>query len=127
MPQVTVRVSCFPTEDPEKVKQAILNIFPGSAFEKGETGYFARTTSLERFKEVLRDLRILDTARSKLLKGREGNQTSFALNKQVAFVGNVSFVEERLALGSIDVVIDDVELDAIIDDIAPKTINGEIP
>jgi predicted RNA binding protein with dsRBD fold (UPF0201 family) len=127
MSQVTVRVSCFPTEDPEKVKQAILNIFPGSEFEIGETGFFAKTTSLEKFKEVLLDLRILDTARNRLLKGREGNRTSFSLNKQVAYVGKVSFVEERLALGSIDVVIDDVELDAVIDDIAPKTINGEIP
>lgn len=127
MPLVTMRVNCFPTEDPEKVKQAVLNLFPESEFEECEGGFFAKASSLESFKEVLGNLRILDTARSVLYRGREGNRTSFSLNKQVAFIGKVSFAEERMPLGRIDVVIEDDELEVVIDEIAPRTVDGVVP
>ena len=127
MPLVTARVNCFPTEDPERVRRAILNIFPESDIEELEDGFFAKSHSIDRFKEVLRGLQILDTARSMLRKGKEGNRTSISLNKQVAFMGKVSFVEESVPLGAIDLVIEDDEIDKVIDDIAPKTVDGEIP
>ena len=125
MPLITMRVECLPTEDPEKVKQAVLNLFPGSEIEGAEGGFFARCDSTERFKEVLWNLRILDTARAVLLRGMRENRTSFSLNKQVAFVGKVSFVQEPMPLGSIDVVVEDEHLDELIDSIAPRTVNGE--
>jgi len=127
MPLVTARVNCFPTEDPERVRRAILNIFPESEIEELESGFFAKSHSVGRFKEILRGLQILDTARSMLRKGKEGNRTSISLNKQVAFMGKVSFVEGSGPLGAIDLVIEDDELDKVIDDIAPKTVDGEIP
>ena len=127
MSTATMRVNCFPTEDPEKVKRATLNIFPDSEVEELEGGFFARSSSMERFKEIIRSQRILDTARSMLLDGMEGTRTSISLNKQVAFMGKVSFVEGSIPLGAIDVIIEDDELGLLIDDIAPRTVNGEIP
>jgi len=60
-----------------------------------------------------------------LLRGKQGTSTSFSVNKQVAFVGKISYVEERLPLGSIEVSIDDDELDRLIDEVAPITVDGE--
>ncbi len=67
----------------------------------------------------------MDTTRSVLIRGRRGNVTRFFLNKQVAFVGKVSFCEERTILGTMRVVVQDDEMDALIEDVAPETVDGE--
>ena len=125
MPLITIKAPCFPTEDPEKVRKAILNLFPDSLVEDEGGAIVAKTGSLGRFKELVRSHRILDATRRMLLRGRQGNGTSFMINKQVAFVGKVSYVEERLPLGSIEVCIEDDDLDRLIDEIAPVTVDGE--
>jgi hypothetical protein len=127
MSTVTMRVACFPTEDPDRVLSAMINIFPESEVRESEMGFLATTNSLERFKELLRSLRILDTARSVLMRGRSENRTEFSLNKQVAFMGKVSFVDGTVPLGTIDIVLEDDRLEQLIDDIAPTTVDGEIP
>jgi len=122
---VTAQAKCLPTESPSKVAKAVLNIFPDSRVEQSEEGIVARSSSLERFKELIRNYRILDTTRSVLLAGRSGSTTSFSINKQVAFVGKISFVEERMPLGSIDVTFEDEDIESLIDGVAPVTVNGE--
>jgi predicted RNA binding protein with dsRBD fold (UPF0201 family) len=47
------------------------------------------------------------------------------VNKQVAFIGKISYVEERLPLGSIEVSIEDDDLGGLIEEIAPVTVKGE--
>jgi predicted RNA binding protein with dsRBD fold (UPF0201 family) len=54
-----------------------------------------------------------------------GNTTRFVLNKQVAFVGKVSFLDEPAALGGIEVTINDDEIQKIIDYLAESTV--EVP
>ena len=125
MPIITARVRCFPTEDPLKVRQAVLNIFPESVIEDDDCGLLAIGGSLERFKELVRNHRILDSTRSVLLCNRAGDSTSFSLNKQVAYVGKLSYVAESMPLGSIEVSIEADGIDSLIDDIAPLTVNGE--
>jgi predicted RNA binding protein with dsRBD fold (UPF0201 family) len=125
MPLVTVRTPCLPTEDSEKVRKAVLNLFPDGMIEETDGAITARTGSLERFKELVRSYRILDATRRILLRGKQGDSTSFLVNKQVAFVGKISYVEERLSLGSIEVTIEDDDLDKLIDAVAPVTVNGE--
>ena len=127
MALLTMRVECFPTEDPSKVLKALLNIFPDSEIEECEGGFVAKSDSAERFKELLRNLRILDTARKILRKGRQGNRAIFRINKQVACVGKISFVEGEMPLGSVEVVLESEDIDAVIDEIAPRTVDGEIP
>ncbi|MFP4169506.1 MAG: RNA-binding domain-containing protein [Methanomassiliicoccales archaeon] len=126
MSQITIRAQCHPTEDPEKVRKAILNLFPASEVVAGENCLLARTRSAERFKELLRELRILDTARGMMFKGVRDGLTVFSLNKQVALMGKVSFVEESVPLGSIEVVMEDDSVEELIDDLAPRTYQGEI-
>jgi uncharacterized protein len=126
MPLVTVKVPCLPTEDPSKVRKAILNLFPDSLIEEKDGAVFAKTGSLGRFKELVRSYRILDATRRIMLRGKQGSGTSFMVNKQVAYVGKISYVEdEKLPLGSIEVSIEDDELDRLIDEVAPATVNGE--
>lgn len=124
---VTVRTPCLPTEDPEKVKKAVLNLFPESMIEQKDGVIMARTGSLWRFRELVRSHRIIDATRRIMLRGKQGNSTSFQVNKQVAFIGKISYVEEKLPLGSIEVSIEDDDLDKLIDSVAPVTVNGEVP
>jgi predicted RNA binding protein with dsRBD fold (UPF0201 family) len=126
MPLVTVKAPCLPTEDAAKVKKAILNLFPDSLIEEEDGTIIAKTGSLGRFKELVRSYRILDATRRIMLHGKKGSGTSFMVNKQVAYVGKISYVEdEKLPLGSIEVSIEDDDLDHLIDEVAPVTVNGE--
>jgi len=125
MPLVIVRTPCLPTEDSEKVRKAVLNLFPDSMIEEKDGVITAKTGSLWRFKELVRSHRIIDATRRIMLRGKQGNSTSFLINKQVAFISKISYVEEKLPLGSIEVSIEDDDLDKLIDAVAPVTVNGE--
>jgi len=131
--KVTVRVFApvNPTEIREKVEKAISNFFP---FELKLQDFKITGLSGEGDLESLRTLhlrlreeRILDTARSILLNGIEGNTTKFRLNKQVAFTGKLNFPAAEESLGSIHVEISAQnlsELFKVIDWLAPQTIEG---
>ncbi len=131
---VTVRVSAlvYPTEVKEKVATAIMNIIPvelnlqdfGVPRLYGEGGL----ENLRKLHLLLREHRILDTARHFFLTGIEGNTIQFRLNKQVAFVGKVNFPAGDESLGSIYVEIsaaNEEDLLKIIDWLAPRTIGGK--
>ncbi len=123
--RVEARAQRFPTEDVEKIKQALLNIFPEGEVEVLDKEVRLRSESAEKLKEILRNLRIRDTARHVLRSGRRGDVTEFRINKQVAYMGKVSFVESPVALGPIDVLIEDEDIEDVIDDIAPSTVEVE--
>ena len=123
----SIEVTCpvFPSEDPDKVRTAIEKIFPGIELTQDENGFSGTTDSIERFSKQIRKQKILDTTRSVLIRGRRGNVTRFFLNKQVAYVGKVSFCEEKTILGTMRVVVTDEEMDAFIENVAPETVDGE--
>ncbi|MDR2846265.1 MAG: hypothetical protein LBV63_03185, partial [Candidatus Methanoplasma sp.] len=77
------------------------------------------------FSKLIRKQKILDSARGVLFKGVRGNRTTIHLNKQVATVGKVSFTEPRTILGTIEVTIEDEDLELLIDRVAPETVDGE--
>jgi len=123
---VSVTVSCpvYPSEDPDKVREALLSIFPTGDFTVAD-GIMEGTADLDRFSDLIRKQRILDTARAQMQKGNRRGKIAFRLNKQVATVGKVSFVDYRVVLGAISVVVEGDDLDAIIDKVAPVTVDGE--
>lgn len=122
---VTISATVFPSEDPGKVSEAIQRIFPDASVEMSERRVDATAEDLDNFKLQLRKQRILDTARSVMLKGQSGGRTVFRMNKQVAFVGKISFAEERTVLGTIEVTVEDDDISAVIDATAPVTFDGE--
>ena len=119
---IVARVDRFPTEDPEKLRRALLNLFPEGEVEEHDDSMIARTDSGERLRQLIIDHHIRDTARSMMLCGRSGRVSRFRLNKQVAYVNKVSFVEGDPALGIIDVEIEDDDIDAAIDHLAESTL-----
>ena len=126
MPTVIVSCPVNPSEDPAKVRRAVESIFPDAEVSEEEGLLRGTAPSLDHFSKQIRRQRILDTARSVMLKGRRGrSRTVFHLSKQVAFVGKVSFSEERALLGPIRVEVEDPELDALIETVAPETVDGE--
>ena len=121
--RIEIRARVNPTEEAEKVKRAILNIFPDARFilEGGEME--AEAESIENFAKLLKEQRIRDSARNVLLGNLYGDEVHFELNKQAAYVGRVSFSVGEVALGSIHVVIRGENLREVIERIAPDTRN----
>jgi len=109
-----VEAEIHPTEDPERVKQAVENILWNPEFEvkplDGDRLLTARAKgreSLTKIYNLLRRERIRDAARGLLFQGLRGKSLVFYLNKQVAYVGHLSFSEPEAEspLGPIKVQI----------------------
>ncbi len=127
MVKVVASARSYPTEDAERVRRCLLNIFPGAELGEEEGKVTATTGDLSRFKELIRNHRILDSTRAVMLRGTADDAIRFQLNKQAAYVGKISFAEGNAPLGHIEVVITDDSPEALIDDVAPRTVDGEIP
>ncbi|MBE8540534.1 AAA family ATPase [Geoglobus acetivorans] len=124
--EVEIETDVFPTEDEEKVKKAVKNLFPDATIEIEDGKLYARTSSLSRFRELLRMQRILDTARSELIRGRSGNRVKVLLNKQTAFVSRINFAEEDAILSPLRVTfrLYDIDFERFLDYMAPETRDG---
>ncbi|NJD75495.1 MAG: hypothetical protein FIB08_00170 [Candidatus Methanoperedens sp.] len=129
---VNVSALVYPTEMEEKVKTAINNIVQVDLdFEDFGVPRLYGEGNIEHLRKLhllLREERILDTARHIFLTGIEGNTIQFCMSKQVAFVGKVNFPAGEESLGSIDIEIfaeNKEELMRIIDWLAPETIDGK--
>jgi predicted RNA binding protein with dsRBD fold (UPF0201 family) len=125
IPSVSISCPVFPSEDPEKVRQAVLNIFPDAVLDISEDRISSVSAGMEHFGDRIRKQRILDTARSVLMKGRRGERSCFYLNKQAAFAGKISFVEEKAVLGTIKVTVEAEDITSFIEMLAPNTVDGE--
>lgn len=120
--RLMVRARMYPTEDEEKVREAIRNLFDVEVSREGAhlVGRGEERASLNRFYTLLRSQGILDSAREVLIKNAEGGQLSFRLNKQAACAGAVNFDGDSY-LGSIHVTIADSNVAELIDWLAPST------
>jgi predicted RNA binding protein with dsRBD fold (UPF0201 family) len=121
-----VRTEINPTEDRDRVIQAMLALFPDIEVEIAEDYLTGTTDSLDTFKMAIRKQRILDATRGALYHGMSGDHIVLHLNKQVALMGKVSFVEGDPPLGAIVVRIESEDIETLIDHVAPRTENGEI-
>jgi len=97
---VHIEVEINSTEDSEKVKRAVENIFGKVDFQikpqqRGSL-LIAETRGLDglsKLQNLLRRERIRAAARAVLFEGLHGKSITFYLNKQAAFVGHASFSE----------------------------------
>jgi predicted RNA binding protein with dsRBD fold (UPF0201 family) len=119
--KVEIRARVYPTEDVNKVKRAILNIFPDAILRVEGDFILGETTNLENFAELLKEQRIRDSARRVLLGNFYDDKIEFEISKQAAFVGKVSFSVGNVALGNIKIRVKGDNLEALIDRIAPDT------
>lgn len=121
--EVKVKTRIKATENPRKVLESVLNIFPKIRIKErndsiqGEGGIEV----LEELRESLEKRRIRSTARKVLYENITGNRTIFYLNKQAAFIGKVNILEEEISpLGDIKVEIIAENLKEVINWLAPK-------
>ncbi|MBS7634981.1 hypothetical protein KEJ34_05765 [Candidatus Bathyarchaeota archaeon] len=129
--EVKIVAEVNPTEDENKVRVAIQRVFGDIDLQSVEEEGYRRLVgkvkgieSLARFYELLRRERILDAARTVLLRGIQGNKITFYLNKQVAYVGHISFSQPygESPLGPISVEIQCDDPQSLIDWLTPGTV-----
>ena len=110
---VYVEASVYPTEDEEKVRRALKNIFPEIEFLKVEDnpsklkGEGKSLKVLENFKSLLEKEKIRDAAKAILISSIQNKELIFYLNKQVAFSNHISFCqpEAESPLGPISIKV----------------------
>jgi predicted RNA binding protein with dsRBD fold (UPF0201 family)/dephospho-CoA kinase len=125
--EVEIETKVNPTEDSNKVVQAVKNLFPDAEITiEGDT-LKAKAWDLRKFRDLLRRQRILDTARTELLKGKSNNETTVFLNKQTAYIGKVNFTDEDAILSPIRVTFKlyGIPFGKFLDYLAPPTKAGK--
>lgn len=124
--EVEIETIVHPTENEEKVVNAVKNLFPNAEIKIENGKLYAKTTDLSKFRELLRRQRILDTARTELVKGKLNNEIIVYLNKQTATVSRINFCEENVILSPLKVTfrLYNVPFGRFLDYIAPQTKDG---
>ncbi len=109
-----------PSEDPEKVKKAISNIFPYSTIKTEPFSIISQSKELRSFEkiyETIHSKKSQNIYRRYLEKNLDNDTTWFYLNKQAAFVEQIAICEEadESPLGPIKVILSSSNIDGIID------------
>jgi len=135
---VVARAPLYATESEEKVLRAILNVLSFSKEECSIQNFedyreiTCRSESykpLEKLSNLIKSQRILDAARSYVLRDSTEKTFKFYLNKQAAFQGRVSFCTFEFGespLGAISVLVDIGECDRelFLNWLVPETREG---
>ncbi len=108
------------SEDPDKIIQAISNIFPYSSIKNENFSIKAQSNELRSLEKIYESIISTQSQKSytrNLENNLEGNITWFFLNKQAAFVDRVAICDEaeESPLGPIKVILNSSNIDGIID------------
>ena len=108
------------SEDPDKVIQAISNIFPHSTIKNENFSIKAQSNELRSLEKIYESIISTQSQKSytrNLENNLDGNSTWFFLNKQAAFVDQVAICDEaeESPLGPINVILNSSNIDGIID------------
>ena len=123
--QITAPVN--DTEVTDRVRDAILNLFPDADLDHQHGELVGETHSLEQLSEHLNRQEILDSARKVFFENRDGDTFTFDLKKQAAFESVVTFaVGNPSELGDIHVRVrvDEPSVEEYVDYVAPPTEEG---
>ncbi len=125
--EVLIETDVHPTEDVNKVVEAVKNLFPDADVRIDDGKLVAKARDLRKFRDLLRRQRILDTARSELMRGRSGNEVTVYLNKQTATVSRINFADENAVLSPLRVTfrLINVPFGRFLDYLAPETRGGK--
>ena len=108
-----------PSEDSEKVKQSILNIFPECEIEVDDSSIIAKANSIESLEQIyesIQSTKSQNVFRRHLERNMSKETTWFYLNKQAAFVKKVVLCDEadESPLGPLKVTLTSSNIDRIV-------------
>jgi predicted RNA binding protein with dsRBD fold (UPF0201 family) len=112
--KITVTTQLNATENADKIKIALVKVFPKMIFKIGKkeiSGSSDDVTNLSYIKEKVMEKQIKNTARYLILQYRTEAGARIMLNKQTLLLGKINFVEEKYPLGNVvvDIETDNVE------------------
>ena len=127
IPQIVCKIEAYaavnPSEDPEKVQQAISNVLQDMNF-KYESGSIKGISndlqSLSKIYETIKS-RKSRTYRRQMRYNLQGDTTWFYLNKQAAFVNVIALCEEaeESPLGPIKILLHSKNIDKVMEWLVP--------
>ena len=126
--EILIETDIHPTENVDKVVQAVKNLFPDAEIKIEDGKLYARAKDLSKFRDLLRRQKILDTARSEILRRKvNDNEVILYLNKQTATVSKINFCEEDIVLSPIRVTfrLYNIPFSRFLDYLAPETRRGK--
>jgi predicted RNA binding protein with dsRBD fold (UPF0201 family) len=116
------------TEVTERVADAVRGLFPSATVREEPGRVVAEGHDLDELSARLHDQAILDTARAEFRRRAGDDGFSFALKKQAAHEGVVTFaVGDPDELGEVEVhvTVHEPSVEAYVDHVAPETVDGE--
>ena len=122
--KTTIQIFCEvnPSEDPEKVKLAVNNVFPDIELEVSDFNITGKTNDIQILSQISKSIHEKNTKNTYqrlLKKNNVGDSTWFYLNEQAAFVNTVALCSEanESSLGPIKVILRSNDIQHIIDSI----------
>jgi hypothetical protein len=122
--KTTIQIFCEinPSEDPEKVKLAINNIFPDLTLEITDTDITGKSNNIQILSQISKSIHENNIKKTyqRILKNNSNSDSSwFYLNKQAAFVNTVALCSEanESSLGPIKVILRSNDIEQVIDSI----------
>lgn len=117
--KIHVSAQIHPSEDPEKIKSAMLNIVPFIDVVISEGMIHGHSTdihSLGKIHESIQSKQTSSAYKRQLQNNSNDNQTWIYLNKQAAFVDNIALCkeEDESPLGPIQINIDSNDIRSLI-------------
>jgi uncharacterized protein len=119
--KTTIQTFCEinPSEDPEKVKLAINNIFPDLTLEITDTEITGKSNNLQVLSQISKSIHENNIKKTyqRILKNNSNSDSSwFYLNKQAAFVNTVALCNEanESSLGPIKVILRSNDIEYVI-------------
>lgn len=120
--KVILEATVSPSEDREKVAEALRNLVPGAQAVEARTSAGTSLVAegqraLTFMRDQLRDRHVRAAARRQLLTGKKGNAASLMLNRQAAAVRVVALcgAPEESPLGPVYFTLESDRLDEAVD------------
>ena len=122
--KTTIQIFCEinPSEDPEKVKLAVSNIFPDLTLDITDTDITGKSKNIQILSQISKSIHENNIKKTyqRILKNNSNSDSSwFYLNKQAAFANTVALCSEanESSLGPIKVILRSNDIEQVIDSI----------
>jgi len=137
--QILIKCLAHPTEDTNRVQEAIENLFgsiPFKIFERDDLleiiSTELTTSNLVHIRQIIHDKRIIDAVRARLNRNRDDLHSYILLDKQAAFVGKLRLLDnenENPPLGPIEIdftFLTESDFEEFLEWFTPPTKDGKI-